>query len=233
MADLVVIVAGNICSGKSTITKYIRDHQAELEEELGMPLKIYAEFLDQIARGNFYEFDDQCHTANFEFSSLFGRIVRHHQAKKFDGVAVFDRGLIEGAEIFAKNSYESGRLRRNDYDFFLNRLSNALDDLDRANHQQWLERLVIHLEVRDTDVLVERNKMRAEIEGTEIVDPTYLHTLNERYAEFMQNVGKIYPNYGVPAPEVLTIDASVNTQENPRYLNETVNTIISRMKEMV
>ncbi len=233
MAELVVLVAGNMCAGKSTVIDSIEENTEKISKELDLPVRTYSEFLDPVSRNNFY-LDRKKHTRAMEFGTLIGRKSRHEDIKMFQGVAFVDRGMIEGAETFAWNSYREGFFWKKHYDDYLEELYDNLDELDRTEARTWLESLIVYQEVQETSKLKERNDKRAKELGVEQVPYEYLDTMNRRYDYFMDNLKSIYgTKYAVPTPQLLKIDASIDMKQNPDFLQETVGLIIKKTKELL
>ena len=91
--------------------------------------------------------------------------------------------------------------------------------------------MIVYLKFDDVNILVERNKKRAT-EG-EVIPKEYLEKLNQHYNTFFTNIEKVYDNFGLKAPEVLTIDASKDLSENPLYLRDCANKILYKIKEIL
>jgi len=234
MAKFVLLVAGNMCAGKTTLVNYLQEHSELFAKCLSgnETLRTIKEFIDPESLKLFYS-NRKKYTHMFEHSCLIGRIVRHNVCQQHNGIVVFDRGIIEGAETFAKNSYLEGYLSYNDYQDYLQRVKASFDDLSRIKEDQktWLEQLIIYLKVDDVNILVERNKKRAT-EG-EVVPKEYFEKLNKNYNDFFTNINSIYSNFGVTSPTVLTIDASKDVQEDKNYLENVTNQIIEKVQELL
>ncbi len=198
MADYVIVVAGNICAGKSDLVNYISDN-TNFKKEL--------EFIDHEA-GKLFYLDRKAHSRIFESSNRINRIVRHMKAKNDSGTYVFDRGLIEGAETFCRNSFEEGYLSHRDYQRYIDDVKEALDDLDRTQQDRWLERLIVRLQVKDVTILQQRQRNRNT--NYEHIPEGYLKRINELYDRFFDNLDEIYSGYGVETPRVMSVDASVD-----------------------
>lgn len=231
MADLVVLVMGNICAGKTTFVDYVEKNKDEIQNQLDSELTVYPEPIDQVWRRNFYR-NRKKHTFGFELHCLSMRMARYIDAKDNGGLYLFDRGMIEGAEIFANNSYDSGFLRHNDYKLYERILRNSLDDLGRSEPQKWLEKLIVYLKVEDTNVLVERNIKRAREQNVEVVPPSYLRRINDRYTHMMKNLDEVYGQYAVPVPDVLSLDASQDMNGNGKYHANCLSSVLKRIKEI-
>ncbi|MBT3297855.1 deoxynucleoside kinase [archaeon] len=234
MADLVVLVMGNICAGKSTFVDYVEKNKDLVKSKIGLGVNIFPEFLDPVWREEFYE-DRKDNTYGFELDCLSSRIARHRRAKRKKDLFIFDRGMIEGGEIFAYNSYREGYLKRREFLEYEERLFDALDELDRTKEDvdKWLEKLIIYLEVKDPNILVRRNKQRAQEQGVEVVPADYLKRINDRYTHVVNNIHKIYDGkYAVPVPEVLRIDASQDMNRNGDYHAECLNLMLDKIKLM-
>ena len=232
MADSSILIAGNICAGKTTLVNYMKERRLDIEENLGQEVTIYPELIDQVSRENFYE-DQDNYTFGFELYCLTLRMSRYAKAKSNSGIFIFDRGMIEGAEVFAKNSYQAGPFKHDEHELYQKVLHKALDNLKRARSPEWLEKLIVYLRVEDPKELKRRNIIRAQEQDVEEIPLSYLTSINQRYEDFIANVDKIYRGkYAVPTPKVLTIDASVNMRDDQEYLDSVLGQIVDRVKEM-
>ncbi|MBI4980842.1 deoxynucleoside kinase [Candidatus Woesearchaeota archaeon] len=111
MADYVILIAGNICAGKTEFVKFVEEKAATFNKLVDEheQTHVVKEFIDPAALDLFYR-NRKEYSWLFEESCLNGRIARHLTSKHKSGVQVFDRGMIEGSETFARNSYEEGYL---------------------------------------------------------------------------------------------------------------------------
>lgn len=96
MAKLVILIAGNICAGKSTLINYLQENKDLFSNVLDNDeeLRTINEFIDPESLKLFYK-DRRKYSSIFEFSCLSGRIVRHSVAEHHNGIVLFDRGIIE------------------------------------------------------------------------------------------------------------------------------------------
>ncbi len=216
MADYVILIAGNICAGKTEFVKFVEEKSTVFNRFVDEHERVHIvkEFVDPAALGLFYR-DRKDYSWVFEESCLNGRIARHLTSKHESGTHIFDRGMIEGAETFARNSYEEGYLSWDNYRNYLNKLRQGLDLLDRTRQSSWLEQLIVYLEVKDVRLLQER-KMQRDTKG-ENIPAGYLQRINDLYSEMFGNITAAYSKYGVTAPEVIKIDASVDFNKDKGY----------------
>ena len=231
MAKQTILIAGNICAGKTDLVSYIEKHKNKLNPFLedDENVSIIPEFIDPTALELFYK-DRKEHSVTFEDSCLRGRINRHLKAKYSTGICIFDRGMIEGAETFSKNSFQEGFLSHDNYESYIRNLKRGLDQLDRTQQPKWLEQLVVYLRIDDEDVLVKRQKQRAT--ANEVIDPEYLKTINKMYESFFSNIKAVYAQYAVKAPRVITVDATKNFNEDKNYHTKILNQIVEEMEEL-
>lgn len=238
MAKFVTLIAGNICAGKTNKVQHIEKHQDQFQQFLNEneSLKIIPEFIDPIARKVFYR-NRQENSALFEYSCLSGRLARHLYARgdHFDAdnnLYFFDRGIIEGAETFARNSYEENFMTKSQFTQYTDIIKMGLDSLGKNRQHLWLEQLIVYLEVKDEKILQERYQHRAAGTKEEPIPLDYFKRINEKYHHFFENINTIYEKYGVNPPQVLRLDASINGNHNGNYHQQTINQIIQKMQEM-
>ena len=102
-----VAVAGNIGSGKSSLTKVLSDYfkwEAFYERVDDNPY--LSDFYDDMRRWSF----------NLQVFFLSSRFNHHRQINDAPYSVVQDRSIYEDAEIFARNLFEMGLMSRRDYE---------------------------------------------------------------------------------------------------------------------
>jgi deoxyadenosine/deoxycytidine kinase len=231
MAKQIILIAGNICAGKTELGKYIEENKALFEPFLakGEEVTSIPEFIDPVALELFYE-NMKEHSVTFEESCLRGRINRHLMAKQRSGIYIFDRGMIEGAETFCKNSFQEDYLSREDYENYLRNIERGLDQLDRTKQEQWLEQIVVYLRVSSEEILVERQKNRDT--ANETIPIGYLIKINKMYETLFGNVDLVYSRYGLRAPKVITIDATQDFTQDKGYHPRILDSLIQSLGKM-
>ncbi len=230
MAKAVILIAGNICAGKTTLLEHLGRNRHLFAPFLsdGESIETIPEFIDEESRQLFYR-NRKKGTFWFELNCLAGRIVRYAKAKEHKGIVVFDRGMIEGMFTFARNSLQAGYLSHTQFQLCRRVLLDALDELGRnpEEQQQWLERLIVYLRVKNVKTFYERYNKREN----ERLSLEYLQQINERYEDFMENIERYYKRCKVAPPDVLMIDASADMQEQPDYLDDCMRRIVCKMSE--
>ncbi|NQV91538.1 deoxynucleoside kinase [Candidatus Woesearchaeota archaeon] len=222
MADRIILIEGNICAGKSSMCRYIKDQKSRLYGSNGGDIVL--EFVDPPALKEFYANISQ-NTEMYELSCLMNRIARHTMAERKEGTLVFDRGVIGGAETFCKNSHNEGNLDDEGFGLYHTILDRAIEKLGKENQQSWLEQTVVYLQVKDVEVLQERQRQRPDFEG-EIIPAGYLGRINELYEAFIANIDAAYGKYGLKAPRVITVDGSINWTKEPEFHEDVFRKIL-------
>ena len=224
MANKVIIIAGNIGAGKSTLIKYIKEKSSH---------ECIHEFIDSSWRDLFYS-NRKRYTGPFEMSCLMGRKARYVTSKKGDKIVFFDRGLIEGREIFVQNSFDEGYLSFEELENYDKGLKQTLDELGRNKEdaKHWVESLIVYLKTTP-DVCFERQSQRnskEDITGGELIPLEYFQRIHEYYEYFIKNIDKVYKKWGLPLkPKVLVIDASQNMVTDNTYLDKIYQKILGEI----
>jgi deoxyadenosine/deoxycytidine kinase len=110
LSKVFVAVAGNIGSGKSSLTRL-------LSRRFGW--KPYFESVDDNPYlADFYA-DMERWSFNLQVYFLSNRFRNHKAIIESDKSVILDRAIYEDAEIFARNLYEIGRMDRRDYENYV------------------------------------------------------------------------------------------------------------------
>ena len=170
-----IAIAGNIGSGKTTLTGLLARHfawQAHYEEVEDNP------YLD-----DFYN-DMQRWSFNLQIYFLNSRFNNILHIKKSDKTIIQDRTIYEDAYIFAPNLHSMGLMSTRDFENYFtlfNLISSLLDPPD----------LVIYLKASVPTLVRQIEKRGRKYEDNIRLD--YLRKLNERYDSWIEayNLGKL------------------------------------------
>lgn len=170
-----IAIAGNIGSGKTTLTTLLSKHygwQPHYEEVDANPY--LADFYDDMQR---WSFSLQVYFLNSRFSQI-------NDIRKTGKTVIQDRTIYEDAHIFAPNLYDMGLMSRRDFENYTS-LFELMSSLVQAPD------LLIYLRA-SVPKLVEQIQCRGrEYESNIRLD--YLKRLNERYEAWAEHYtqGKI------------------------------------------
>ena len=170
-----IAVAGNIGSGKTTLTGLLARHfgwQAHYEEVDENP------YLD-----DFYN-DMQRWSFNLQIYFLNSRFNRILEIKKSEQTIIQDRTIYEDAHIFAPNLHSMGLMSTRDFENYFT-LFNLISSLITPPD------LVIYLRASVPTLVKQIEKRGRKYEDNIRLD--YLRGLNERYEAWVEayNMGKL------------------------------------------
>jgi deoxyadenosine/deoxycytidine kinase len=181
-------VAGNIGSGKTTLTEMLANHYGWEPRYEAVTYNPYLEdYYHDIPRWSY----------NLETYFLAQRFRDVLDIAKCDGVIIQDRTILEGVNIFVANNHDMGNLSDRDYDTYMQLFELLMSTVK-------LPDLLIYLRC-DVPHLVQNIRKRGrDYEQSMSLD--YLTGLNDRYERWI----KAYKG------KVLTIDAEgLDFKENP------------------
>lgn len=194
-----IAVAGNIGSGKTTLTTLLANHykwDAHYEDVDDNPY--LNDFYDDMQR---WSFNLQVYFLNSRFNQVL-------DIRKSGKTVIQDRTIYEDAHIFAPNLHAMSLMTSRDFDnyFSLFKLMSSL--VEPPN-------LLIYLRASVPTLVNQIQKRGRDYENTIRLD--YLTRLNERYEAWVTsyNLGKL-----------LIIDVNnLNFQENPKDLSHIIDRI--------
>ncbi|MDZ4712402.1 MAG: deoxynucleoside kinase [bacterium] len=164
-----VSIAGNIGSGKSSLTHLISEH---------MNWKPYYEKVNNNPYLKDFYADMNRWSFNLQVYFLSHRFKTHKEILKKKTSVIQDRSIYEDVEIFAKNLHKLGKMKRRDYDNYkklFREMTYFLQPPDLLIYlRSSLPKLVKQIKLRGRDF--EKN-----------IDVSYLERLNESYEEWIQN----------------------------------------------
>ena len=194
-----IAVAGNIGSGKSTLTRMLARHykwEARFESVDSNP------YLEDYYR------DIQRWSFNLEVYFLKERFRDLIAIQQADHTVIQDRTIFEGVYVFLQNNRDMGNLTQRDYDTYMELFTQMLE-LVR------LPDLMIYLRASVPHLVGNIQKRGREYEQT--IQLEYLENLNRRYEDF---ITKCYKG------RVMIIDKDpLDFEHNPQDFAQVVDRI--------
>ena len=162
-------IAGNIGSGKTTLTRMLAQHYGWTPKFEAVTYNPYLEdYYKDIKRWSF----------NLEVYFLEQRFQDILEISKSDDVIIQDRTIFEGVYIFVANNYAMGNLSERDFKTYMS-LFNIMMGLVKAPD------LMIYLKSSIPHLVSQIQKRGRDYEQSISID--YLKGLNDRYESFINN----------------------------------------------
>tara|TARA_Y100000589_G_C26984723_1_gene560106 strand:+ start:234 stop:851 length:618 start_codon:yes stop_codon:yes gene_type:complete len=198
-----IAIAGNIGSGKTTLTSLLAKHykwDAQFEDVDDNPY--LNDFYKDMQRWSF-------NLQIYFLKSRFGQIQKIHSEKKD---VIQDRTIYEDAYIFAPNLHSMGLMSTRDYENYLS-LFNLMDSFIPSPN------LLIYLRSSVSKLVEQIQKRGRDYENSIRID--YLTRLNERYEAWISNYKK---------GNLLIIDVeNKNFEKNKEDLGDIITKIDSKI----
>ncbi len=198
-----VAIAGNIGSGKTTLTKLLAKHykwEPQYEDVLENPY--LEDFYNKMERWSF----------NLQIYFLNSRFRQILQIRKSGNKIIQDRTIYEDAHIFAPNLHAMGLMTNRDfknYKSLFDLMESVVEGPD----------LLIYLRSSIPNLVAQIHKRGREYETSISID--YLSRLNERYEAWVHTYDK---------GNLLIIDVdNINFVDNPEDLGEIINKIEAQL----
>jgi deoxyadenosine/deoxycytidine kinase len=194
-----IAVAGNIGSGKTTLTTLLSKHigfEPQYEDPGNNPYLL--DFYSDMQRWSF----------NLQIYFLNSRLRTLSQIQKSKKNVIQDRTIYEDARIFAPNLHSMGLLSKRDYENYIS-LFDTISDLIQPPD------LLIYLR-GSIPALVDQIQQRGR-EYEDSIRLDYLRRLNERYEAW-------YEGYNLGKKIEVSIDGN-NFKEKPEDLGVIVNLV--------
>lgn len=194
-----VAIAGNIGSGKTTLTGLLAKHykwQPHYEDVEDNPY--LDDFYNQMARWSF----------NLQIYFLNSRFRQILEIREKGKDVIQDRTIYEDAYIFAPNLHAMGLMTNRDFENYRS-LFDLMASVTEAPD------LLIYLRSSIPNLVKQIHNRGRDYEATISID--YLSRLNERYEAFIQNYDK---------SKIIILDVdNINFVDNPEDLGEVINKI--------
>ena len=164
-----VVVAGNIGSGKTTLTK-------KLSERLGWKPH-FESVQDNPYLADFYS-DMSRWSFALQVYFLTHRFNTHKQIENLTASSIQDRSIYEDANIFARSLFDQGKLDKRDYENYRNLYESMIQYLSPPTLMIFLRRSIPKLQ--------ERIKRRGR-DYEQSIPEEYLASLNKYYDDWYEN----------------------------------------------
>jgi deoxyadenosine/deoxycytidine kinase len=164
-----VVVAGNIGSGKTTLTKKLSERlgwKPHFESVQDNPY--LADFYQDMGR---WSFPLQVYFLNHRFNT-------HRLIETLPASSIQDRSIYEDANIFARSLFDQGKLDKRDYENYRQLYNSMIQFLNPPTLMIFLKRSVPKLQ--------ERIKQRGR-DYEQAIPEDYLKSLNKYYDEWYAN----------------------------------------------
>lgn len=164
-----IAIAGNIGSGKTTLTKMLAKHygwEPRMESVLQNPY--LQDYYENMSRWSL----------NLEVFFLKERFRDLLEIEKSTNTIVQDRSIFEGVHIFAANNHEMGNMSDRDYETYMGLFDSMMMVARQPDLMVYLRSTVPHL--------VENIHSRGR-DYEQNIQLDYLKNLNNRYEDFIMN----------------------------------------------
>lgn len=198
-----VAVAGNIGSGKTTLTRMLAEHFGWTPRYESVEYNPYlADFYKDMER---WSFNLQIYFLNKRFKDVV-------EILKSDDCIIQDRTIYEDAKIFAPNLHSMGLMSTRDFENY-----SDLFDLMMSLVRQ--PDLLIYLRSSIPNLVANIQKRGREYENSIRID--YLKGLNDRYEEWIS---------GYDQDKLLILDVDqLKFEENPKDFETVIDRIDARL----
>ncbi len=197
-----IAVAGNIGSGKTTLTRLLSAHYGWIPK--------YEEVADNPYLTDFYE-DMQRWSFNLQVFFLNRRLAGIVEIQKTGATVIQDRTIYEDASIFATNLHAMGLMSTRDFDNYI-RLYELMISLIPPPD------LIIYLRASVPTLVKRIQKRGREYENSIRLD--YLTGLNERYEAWITKY---------EGPKLILEVYDLHVEDNPEDLSKVIDRIDARL----
>ena len=164
-----IAIAGNIGSGKTTLTRMLVDHYNWTPKFESVDYNPYlSDFYNDMERWSF----------NIQIYFLNKRFLDVVEIRKSDKVIVQDRSIYEDACIFAPNLHDMGLMATRDFENYQSLFSLMVSLVEAPD-------LLIYLKSSIPNLVANIQKRGREYESSIRLD--YLKGLNERYDQWIEH----------------------------------------------
>ena len=164
-----IAIAGNIGSGKTTLTKMLAAHYGWIPKFESVDFNPYlSDFYEDMAR---WSFNLQIYFLNKRFKDVV-------DISKTDDIIIQDRTIYEDARIFAPNLHAMGLMSTRDFENYSDLFDLMMSLVNPPD-------LLIYLRSSIPNLIAQIQKRGREYERSIRID--YITGLNQRYEDWIQN----------------------------------------------
>jgi len=194
MDSKIIVFAGNVGAGKSTLAHAIG-------KQLGFEI-FYESVADNPFLEDFYH-DQRKWAYHLQSYFLVHRFSLIKEAEIGNKNAVFDRSIYEDAAIFARNLYETGKMRKKEFETYIQMFNSMMKYIRHPD-------LLVYIDA-DVDTILSRIRRRGRQMELE-VPIAYWQQLDNLYKDWIKEYD-FSPVYKIDA-------AKVDIVSNPDQINE-------------
>lgn len=201
-----IAVAGNIGSGKTTLTQLLSEHYGWIPQYEAVNNNPYLQdYYSDILRWSF-------NMEVFFLKERFRNILEMEQSPK---TFIQDRTIYEGVHVFVANNYKQGHLSDRDYEAYMELFGLMTDMVSYPD-------LMIYLRASIPHLVANIQKRGRDYEQSIQID--YLKGLNDLYEDFIYNKYK---------GKVLTIDVDnmdyLNNKQDFTFITQKIDALLFGM----
>jgi hypothetical protein len=198
-----ISIAGNIGSGKSSLTKLLSEHFGWTP--------FYESVDDNPYLSDFYG-DMKRWSFHLQVYFLSNRFKNHKKIVDMSGSVVQDRSIYEDVEIFARNLHEMGDMDKRDYENYRELFSIMVDYLKPPD-------LLIYLRA-NVETLIKQIKLRGR-EYEQSIKKDYLERLSTSYEDWIKryNIGNLLV---IESDEIDFVNNSTHLNDIIRRVGEAI-----------
>ncbi len=200
-----ISIAGNIGSGKSSLTKLLSKHFGWVPFFESVDDNPYlSDFYGDMKRWSFH----------LQVYFLSNRFKNHKKIIEMPESVVQDRSIYEDVEIFARNLHEMGSMDKRDYENYRELFNIMVDYLKPPD-------LLIYLRA-NIDTLMKQIKLRGR-EYEQSISKDYLERLNASYEDWIKRYDTRLKHSGAGIGNLLVIESDgIDFVNNHKHLNDII-----------
>lgn len=203
-----VSIAGNIGSGKSSLTKLLSNHFGWIPFYESVDNNPYlSDFYGDMKRWSFH----------LQVYFLSNRFKNHKQIVEMPEPVIQDRSIYEDVEIFARNLHEMGNMDARDYENYRELFGIMIDYLKPPD-------LLIYLRA-NVDTLVRQIKLRGR-SYEQSISREYLERLNASYEDWIKRYAVESERSDPGRGKLLIIESDeIDFVKNGRHLDDIITNV--------